>query len=109
MMATTRTSGYMLIFLALGALCWDVMPMLQGGAFKLSSWGDMWYGIHPDSLNSYRVVVEQYISADLWDQVLAPLLLHKAVFVFAFPAAALVALPYVMSVFNLIIEGTISS
>lgn len=37
MMASARTSGFMLIFLALAALSWDVMPLLQGGAFKLST------------------------------------------------------------------------
>jgi len=88
MMSMTRTSGFMLIFLALAALSWDVMPLLQRGSFELSTWGDLWSGIHPESLNSYRVVVEQYISVALWDEVLVPLLLYKAVFVFAFSVIA---------------------
>ena len=109
MRTTVRTSGYMLFFLALAALSWDVMPMLQGGAFKLTSWGDMWYAVHPDSLHTYRVVVEQSISEELWDQLLAPLLVHKAVFVFAAPAIAFTALPYAMAIFNLAIEGILNS
>ena len=109
MMASARTSGFMLIFLALAALSWDVMPLLQGGAFELSTWGDLWYGIHPDSLHSYKVVVEQYISADLWDKVLAPMLLFKAVFVFAFPAATMAILPFMGNIFSAIVDGSIVS
>lgn len=109
MMATTRTSGFMLFFLAVAALSWDVMPLLQGGAFKLSTWGDLWYGVHPESLHAYKVVMEQYVSAGLWDKVFAPLLTYKAVIVFAFPAVSLVSLPFIGDILNAIIEGSIAS
>ena len=109
MAMTARTTGYMLLLLAIAALSWDVMPLMQGGGFKLSTWGDFWSGVHPESLHAYRVGVEQYLSAGLWDKVLAPLLLVKAVYLFAFPAISLVCLPFVIDVVNLIIEGGLGS
>ena len=109
MASTARTSATMLAFLAVAALCWDVMPLLHGGAFKLSTWGDIWYGLHPESLNVYKVGVEQYLSAALWDKVFAPLLTYTAVYLFAVPALGLFSLPFVLDIVNLIIEGGLGS
>lgn len=93
MSTTARTTGAMLIFLALAVLSWDVMTVFEVGTFKLSTWGDLWHQLHPESLNVYQVVVEQHVSAAMWDQALAPLLLYKAVFVFAIPGLLLAAVP----------------
>ena len=105
MVMTVRTTGYMLIFLAIAALSFDVMFVLGGGGFELSSWGDMWHRIHPVSLNQYHEMVENQLSAVLWDQVLAPLLLQEAVFVFAIPGLTLAASPGVIAILKKIVEG----
>lgn len=105
MVMTVRTTGYMLIFLAIAALSFDVMFVAGGGSFDLSSWGDLWHRIHPVSLNQYHEVVENQFSPILWDQVLAPLLLQEAVFVFAIPGLTLAASPGVIAILKKVIEG----
>lgn len=96
MAMTVRTTGTMLILLALAALSWDVMTVIEVGRFKLTAWGDLWHQVHPASLSDYQHLVERKISAELWDRVLAPLLLYKAVFVFAIPGLTLSAMPGLM-------------
>ena len=53
------------------------------------------------------VVVERYVSSALWDQVLAPLLLYKAVFVFAIPGLFAAALPGLIGILNRVIDGDV--
>ena len=105
MVMTIRTTGYLLIFLAISALSFDVLFVLGGGGFELSSWGDLWHRIHPVSLSQYHEVVENQLSPYLWDHVLAPLLLHEAVFVFAIPGLTLAASPGVLAILRKLIEG----
>ena len=95
MLATARTSGYMLIFLALAALTWDVMPLLQGGAFKLSSWGEFWYGTHSPSLGAVKSGIEG-LSAGLWTWTMAPLRKVPALLLFGLPGAVLASLPWML-------------
>lgn len=105
MVMTIRTTGYMLIFLAVAALSFDVLFVLGGGGFELSTWGDLWHRIHPVSLNQYHEVVDNQFSPFLWDQVFAPLLLYKTVFVFAVPGLTLAASPGVFALIRKVFEG----
>ena len=105
MVMTIRTTGYMLIFLAIAALSFDVLFVLGGGGFELSSWGDLWHRLHPVSLNQYHELVENQLSPYLWDQFLAPMLLHEAVFVFSLPGLTLAASPGLLALIRKFVEG----
>ena len=104
-----RTFGWSMILMALFAMGWEVWILLTDGTFKLSSWGELWYAAHPASLNLYQAVVERYVSSALWDQILAPLLLYKAVFVFAIPGLFVAALPGIVGILNRVIDGDVGA
>ena len=93
MMRLLQLIGLLLLLLALGALAWDLFGFFDTGSFTLSVWGDLWYMLHPGSLNLYQAVVERYISVALWDETLAPLLLLPAVIVFGLPGLLLTGVP----------------
>ena len=90
--------GIVLIVPAAGALYWDIAVLIQTGQFKLSTWGELWYALHPSSLNLYQAVVERYLSIDLWDEVLAPMLFWPAVLAFGLPGLILAFLPKIQRV-----------
>ena len=90
-----RTAGVLFAILAATVMCWELYILADTGNFNLSSWGELWFRLHAPSLNLYQAGVERYISASLWDQVLAPLLLWPAVLVFLIPGVLLIWLPRV--------------
>lgn len=93
MMRLLQFFGLLLLLPALGALAWDLFGLFDTGSFTLSVWGDLWYKLHPGSLNLYQAVVERYLSVTLWDETLAPLLLLPAVIVFGLPGLLLLTVP----------------
>jgi len=88
-----RTAGVLFVILASAMMCWELYVLADTGNFTLTSWGELWFGLHAPSLNLYQAGVERYLSPALWDQVLAPLLLWPAVLVFLIPGVLLVWLP----------------
>ncbi len=86
--------GYLLIIPAVGALAYDLAQFFSTGSFKLSTWGELWFKLHPGSLNLYQAVVERYVSVALWDDVLSPLLFWPALYAFGIPGLALALLPW---------------
>lgn len=70
-----------LILIALGAvtLIVDLIGGLSGGAaFGLSSLGDWWFWVHPDSLQLLQPAVERHISPVLFDPYIVTLLIWPA-------------------------------
>jgi len=95
-----RFVGWTLLCLSLAILGRELYQLADTGKLVLSSWGELWFSLHPSSLNLYQAVVERYISTELWDQVLAPMLLWDAFMVFAVPGVVLAALPRVIQIFT---------
>jgi hypothetical protein len=95
-----RLVGWALICVALAIVGRELYLLAETGKLELSSWGQLWYALHPSSLNLYQAVVERYLSVELWDQVLAPMLLLDAFMVFAVPGVVLAALPRVVRIFT---------
>ena len=87
--------GCLLIAVALGALAWDLYFLSLGGHFKLSSWGEFWYGVHSTSLNAVKSGIEG-LSASLWTWTMAPLLKVPALLLFGLPGAVLASLPWTL-------------
>ena len=104
-----RSTGWILILVALAVLGYEAMPLLDGGSFKLHAWGELWYRLHPSSLNMYQVAVERHVSAELWDQILAPLLTYKAVFVAAIPGFGLASMPAIIEILRRVVDGQIAT
>ena len=93
MSSTVRTLGWLLILMAMAVLGSDLFTLAETGRVELSSLGDLWRDLHPDSIRVVQTTVEGHVSVALWDRLLAPLLPYKAVLVFALPGLLLASLP----------------
>ncbi|MEQ9606886.1 MAG: hypothetical protein RLN99_04395 [Kiloniellaceae bacterium] len=95
-MIVGRVIGWFLLFCALVLLGWDAVSSLSNGAWGFAVLGQRWYEIDQAfggaSLNILQAGIERNISVDLWDNVVAPVLLWPAVAVFFVPGAVLVLL-----------------
>jgi hypothetical protein len=100
MSSTVRTLGWLLILLATAVLTSELFTLAETGRFELSSLGDVWRGLHPESLRVVQATVEGQVSVALWDRLLAPLLPYKAVLVFALPGFLLASLPALIELVN---------
>ncbi|QQP92603.1 hypothetical protein IGS68_24500 [Skermanella sp. TT6] len=91
--------GGVLLLAGLAALGWDLWQwsemgsqMAAAGGLHLSAAGELWYRLHPGSLNLTQAVVQRYLMPELWDPVLLTVLLWPAALVLAVPGLALLAL-----------------
>ena len=100
MLIFLRFIGWVLIVVALVVLGIELWILATTGSFTLHTWGELWYRLDPGSLNLYQAVVERYLSPELWDKVLAPLLLEEAFFVFALPGLLLASLGAIVHLFR---------
>jgi hypothetical protein len=100
MSAAVRFTGWILLFFSFAILGWELYLLADTGKLVFASWGEFWFSLHPSSLNLYQAVVERYISSELWDRVLAPMLLWDAFMVFAVPGVVLASLPRVIQIFT---------
>ncbi|WP_343564297.1 hypothetical protein [Kiloniella sp. b19] len=81
-MMILRYTGLLFLLLAAASLAFDGISFLQGQPFHLSLFGELWFRIHPFSLNLSQAVVERYITPSLWDGIITPVLLFPFVAVF---------------------------
>jgi hypothetical protein len=77
-----RFLAWLFIALGLGVFAYDVWVFLNSGAVRLTALGQLWYWIHPGSLNLVQAVVERYIHPFLWDPIIINVLLAPAAAVF---------------------------
>lgn len=94
-MVVLRVIGGVLLLAGLAALGWDLWQwsqMAAGGGLHLSAAGELWYRLHPGSLNLTQAVVQRYLAPELWDPVLLTVLLWPAALVLAVPGLVLLAL-----------------
>ena len=95
-MIVGRVLGWFLLFCALVLLGWDAVSSLEAGTWGFAVLGQRWYEIDQAfdmaTLNTLQAGIERNISVDLWDNVMAPVLLWPAVLVFAVPGLVLVLL-----------------
>ncbi|UEM03095.1 hypothetical protein JL101_024485 [Skermanella rosea] len=99
-MVVLRVIGGVLLLAGLAALGWDLWQWSQmgsqmaaaGGSPHLSAAGELWFRLHPGSLNLTQAVVQRYLVPELWDPVLLTVLLWPAALVLAVTGLALLAL-----------------
>lgn len=84
-----RLLGWLLVLAAFASLVYDLIRVAQGGAFRLSPLGQIWFAIDPGSLNLSQAVVERYIWPPLWDPVILWVLQLPAALVFLLPGLLL--------------------
>ncbi len=96
MLAVLRVLGWILLLPATGVVGWQLAMFAETGQFQLYSLGEIWSDAHPQSLSAFKGVLEQHVSASLWDKAVAPLLLREAILVVSLPGFILVALPWLI-------------
>lgn len=84
-----RIAGFLGVLLLLAALAVYATDPAESGPRVL---GQLWYDLHPGSLNLTQAIIERYIWAPLWDPAILSVLQLPAVLVFAVPGFVLVAL-----------------
>jgi hypothetical protein len=84
--------GGVLLVAGLAALGFDLWQASRAGAFHLSAAGELWFRLHPGSLNLTQAVVQRYLLPELWDPVLLTVLLWPAALVLAVPGLVLLML-----------------
>jgi hypothetical protein len=100
-MVVGRIIGWILLLLGLFVLGRDLI--LLGIGYDLFGWldtrhaapivlGELWYAIHPASLQLLQPAIQRHIDPALWDRVVQPMLLWWAWPVFAVPGVALLVL-----------------
>ena len=66
-------SGFLLA--ALIALVFDIGNALLGSSgFAVTALGNLWFTLHPTSLNGLQAGIQRYISPYLWDPVISAVL-----------------------------------
>ena len=81
-MIVGRIIGWILLALSLAILAWDFFGRGEGEAFSAAPLGKRWFQIDAGSLNALQAGVERYVSPELWDSFLFPMLEWPA---FLFP------------------------
>ena len=79
------------------ALIWDLFRWGGQGPLAFADIGTDWYALHPTSLQLAQPAVQRYLTPELWDNVIQPLLLTPAVFVFGGIAILFTLLHFVTS------------
>ena len=77
-----RFLAWLFIALAVGVFAYDVWVFLNSGAVRLTALGQLWYWIHPGSLNLSQAVIERYVHPFLWDPIIIDVLLAPACVIF---------------------------
>lgn len=73
-----RFLAWLFIALGVGVFAYDVWVFLNSGAVRLTALGQLWYWIHPGSLNLMQAVIERYVHPFLWDPIIINVLLAPA-------------------------------
>ncbi|MEQ8371150.1 MAG: hypothetical protein RIE31_09430 [Alphaproteobacteria bacterium] len=68
-------------FLALTAwaVVLDGLRLLSDAPFRWTTPGELWFRLHPDSLQLAQPVVQRYLLPELWDPVIQSVLLWPAI------------------------------
>ncbi|MFW5679961.1 MAG: hypothetical protein ACOCYE_01955 [Pseudomonadota bacterium] len=78
------------------------LAVLGAGAALWAGWrgapllGELWFELHPFSLNLTQAIVQRYLHPDLWDRVLLPLLFQPTALVAGVAALGFAALAWLL-------------
>jgi hypothetical protein len=77
-----RFLAWLFIALGVGVFAYDVWVFLNNGVVRLTALGQLWYWVHPGSLNLLQAGVERHIHPFLWDPIIINVLLAPAAVLF---------------------------
>lgn len=84
-----RVFGWLCILIAVAALSYDAVGWVRAGTIEIGSTGELWYMLHPASLNALQAGIQRNISPWLWDSVILAILLWPPWIVFGVPGLVL--------------------
>jgi hypothetical protein len=85
-----RAVGWVLVFLAVAALGYEVLLARAGGTWRMIAAGELWYALDPGSLNFAQAITQRYLHPVLWDPVIQSALTWPAWSLLGGPGIALV-------------------
>ncbi len=65
---------------------------MEAGALRFVAAGELWYQLHPGSLNLSQAGVQRYLLPEIWDPGVVTILLAPAALVLFVPGVLLMAL-----------------
>ena len=77
-MVVGRLIGWVLLFAGLVRLALDVKAWIASKIWDPIALGQLWYELNRSSLNLVQAVIQRYLSAQLWDQIIVNMLLWWA-------------------------------
>ncbi len=87
---TLRVLGSVLLVIAVMLLGYDVIGWLTTGGLEPISAGQLWYQVHPTSLQTAEPAIARYLHPFLWHPIISSILVAPAFVVFAVPGAVAV-------------------
>ena len=84
-MIVCRILGWILVLAALGAVAYEVMAAVSQGSWRMIALGEMWYKLHPHSLNTAQAGIQRNVAPWLWEPVITTILLWPGWVVFGVP------------------------
>ena len=91
-MIVCRIVGWILVLAALAALAYEVMVAINGDGWRMIALGEMWFKLHPHSLNTTQAGIQRYLAPWLWEPGITTILLWPGWAVFGLPGIAAVTL-----------------
>jgi hypothetical protein len=80
------------LLLALLAFGYELLLVAEGASYRALAAGELWFRLHPSSLNITQAVIQRYVFPGLWDPVAITLLQWPAWAIFGLPGLILLAL-----------------
>ena len=84
-MIVCRVFGWILVLAALGAVAYEVMEAVNKGSWRMVALGEMWFKLHPHSLNTAQAGIQRYVAPWLWEPMITTILLWPGSLVFGIP------------------------
>jgi len=89
-MIVGRVIGWILIIAALAAFAYGASGLARGEGFTMHAAGELWYRLHPDTLNMLQAGIQRNVWPYLWDPLIVTVLLWPALLVLGVPGLLLV-------------------
>ncbi|NJO38168.1 MAG: hypothetical protein HC871_11845 [Rhizobiales bacterium] len=86
--------GILLLALALLALFYELAVAAESGGYRAIAAGELWFRLHPYSLNLAQAITQRYILPSLWDPLMVGVLQWPAWSILGAPGAILAVLFY---------------
>ncbi len=80
-----RFLAWVFLILTVVAVVFDWLAVGEDGAFILRPLGELWNGIHSESLQQLQPAIERHVSPALWENIVQPLLTSPAALIFGIP------------------------